>query len=314
MKDTHVDSNNANKTYGTDNEIKIKPDNVVEKRGLVAFDLSSIPAGSTVLSANLYLTVTNDDDYLVLFYPITQPWLESVTWNTQPSFVANPVGGFTLTNSKCTRVSSLSTDLVSSWVNNPATNYGVYIYPPSGTGEAKFSSREGANPPILVVDYLPPSVPDIDPLILKIMQELISLPLVTETATATVSQTPTATSSTMEGYTITPLETGFPLTTSSPTNTSTVLPVLTETRIPPGLTPTITISYSPTSIATRMGTPGIEPYPTNVTVPSQTPTKFVRPYPTKTNSGSIDNYRNDLIQENIEAYFEIIMRFLGINL
>ncbi len=311
VKDTHVDSNNANKTYGTDNEIKIKPDNIVEKRGLVAFDLSSIPAGSTVLSANLYLTVTNDDDYPVLFYPINQPWEESVTWNTQPSFDPIPVGGFTLTDSKCTRVSSLSTDLVSSWINNPAINYGVYIYPPFGAGEAKFSSREGSNPPILVVDYLPPSVPDIDPLILKIMQELASLPL--GTATATVTQTPTATITFMEGYTITPLETGLPLTTSFPSSTSTMLQVHTETSTPPGLSPTLTVSYSPTSLATRTVTPGIEPYPTQATVPSQTPTIFVRPYPTNTNSGSIDIYRNDLIQENIEAYFEIIMKFLGIN-
>jgi hypothetical protein len=121
----------------------------------VAFDLSSIPPGSTVLSAALYLTITCGGNYTVDFYPVTQPWAETVTWNTQPAYTASAAGSFTLTTSICTRVSSFNTSLVTSWVNDPTSNYGVYLFPPSGAGQATFSSREGADPPILVIDYSP---------------------------------------------------------------------------------------------------------------------------------------------------------------
>jgi hypothetical protein len=127
----------------------------VDQRGLVAFDLSSIPPGSTVLGAALYITISTGDNYTVEFYPVDQPWSETVTWDTQPTYTAASAGSFTLTTSACTRVSSFSTSLVTSWVDDPSGNYGIYLFPPSGAGQAAFSSREGTDPPVLVVNYIP---------------------------------------------------------------------------------------------------------------------------------------------------------------
>ncbi len=155
IKDTWIDKTNATTSYGSDTTLKVRPSAGVDQRGLVAFDLSSIPPGSTVLGAALYVTITTGDDYTVEFYPVAQTWSETVTWDTQPTYTASSAGSFTLTTSACTRVSSFSTSLVTSWVNDPARNYGIYLFPPSGAGQAVFSSREGIYPPMLVVNYIP---------------------------------------------------------------------------------------------------------------------------------------------------------------
>jgi hypothetical protein len=155
VKDTWVDQTNSTTSYGSDTTLKIRPSAGVDQRALVQFDLSSIPPASIVLNATLYLTVTNGGNYAVQFYPVTQPWSETVTWDTQPTFDATSAGNLSLSITSCTRVSAFSTALVSSWINDPATNYGIYLYPPNGSGQAIFSSREGANPPTLVITYIP---------------------------------------------------------------------------------------------------------------------------------------------------------------
>jgi hypothetical protein len=155
VKDTWVDKTNATASNASDSTLTIRPSAGVDQRALVEFDLSSIPAGSTVTSAALYLTVTTGNNYAVQFYPITQAWTEIVTWNTQPTYDVTSAGSMTLTTSTCTRVASFSTALVSSWINDPSGNDGVYLYPPSGAGQASFSSREGTSAPVLVVNYIP---------------------------------------------------------------------------------------------------------------------------------------------------------------
>jgi hypothetical protein len=155
VQDTWVDKTNPNASYGSDTTLKIRPTAGVDQRGLVRFDLSGIAPGSTILSAALYITVIKGDDYEVRFYPITQPWPETVTWRTQPAYDATSAGSFVLTKTVCTRVASFSTSLVSAWINDPSTNFGIYLYPPTNSGQATFSSREGANPPVLVIDYQP---------------------------------------------------------------------------------------------------------------------------------------------------------------
>jgi hypothetical protein len=155
VKDTWVDKTNSTTSYGSDTTLKIRPSAGVDQRALVQFDLSSIPPGSTVLSATLYLTVTSGGNYAVQFYPVTQAWSETVTWDTQPTYDGTSAGSLALSTTACTQVTVFSTALVTSWINDPASNYGVYLYPPGGSGQAIFSSREGAYPPVLVITYIP---------------------------------------------------------------------------------------------------------------------------------------------------------------
>ena len=123
---------------------------------MIQFDLTSIPAGSTILSAVLYLNDETGEEYTVLVHPIEETWPESVTWDTAPAFNLTAIGSFNLTLTPCVRAAWLDVSQVSDWVDNPATNFGVLLYPTGNAGEDLITSREGALPAKMVIDYLPP--------------------------------------------------------------------------------------------------------------------------------------------------------------
>jgi hypothetical protein len=148
-----VDKTSPDVSYGSDGTITIRPTAGVDQRGLIAFDLSGIPVGSTVHSAYLYLTIMAGKSYSVEFYNVTSSWDESTTWNTMPGYDANSRGNLSLSATACTRVAVFDTALVQGWVDGSILNFGIYLYPPAGSGQSSFSSREGLNPPVLVVDY-----------------------------------------------------------------------------------------------------------------------------------------------------------------
>ena len=54
------------------------------------------------------------------------------------------------------RAAWLDVHQVSAWVNDPASNFGVLLYPDANSGEVLITSREGALPAKLVIDYQPP--------------------------------------------------------------------------------------------------------------------------------------------------------------
>ncbi len=153
--DSYVDRTKPDQNFGSATTLYIRPTAGIDKRALVRFDLSSIPSGSQVLGAILYLYNDQTGNYKVNLLQVTAPWDEmGVTWNNQPAAnTGSPVGSFQLTNTKCTRAANLSNALVQSWVDNPGSNYGVMLYPPSGSGDAWFFSREGSQPPQLFVVY-----------------------------------------------------------------------------------------------------------------------------------------------------------------
>ena len=155
-QDTWVDKTGADVSYGSDATIIIRPTAGVDQRGLIAFDLSSIPAGSAIHSAYLYLTIVTGKTYTVDFYPASASWDESTTWNTMPGYDASSKGSLDLSATACTRVAVFDAALVQAWVDGTVPNYGIYLYPPAGSGQSTFSSREGPNPPVLVVDYSMP--------------------------------------------------------------------------------------------------------------------------------------------------------------
>ncbi len=161
------------------------------RRGLMRFNFSAIPAGSTITSVTLrlYMSQTQSGSQSVGLHRCSLAWTEGTafafggagtnagigdsTWNFQvyPTVPwPTPGGAFAATASATKAVSAVgfyswsSTAAlvadVQSWVNNPASNHGWVLKGNEAASATvkRFESREAAaNQPLLVVNYLPPS-------------------------------------------------------------------------------------------------------------------------------------------------------------
>ena len=110
---------------------------------MVKFDVSSVPASSTINSATLRLYVTDKrsqllSDQAVSVHPVTSEWGESqVTWVRRTSVNWSPAGGAYGGSIASVLFSSMSTgawvtfsipaSTVQSWVDSPSSNCGVLI-------------------------------------------------------------------------------------------------------------------------------------------------------------------------------------------
>jgi hypothetical protein len=155
--DAYVNAGGGN--HGGDARIKVRADNGGDHRGLVQFDLSSIPGGSPVTVATLHLYQENSQPgTIVNFHRVATTWLEGlVFWLTSPLYDASPVSGIATDNSgDCVRGIFLPTSLVQGWVDAPLLNYGLMVIGSGSNGEVRFASREDGNPghwPTLSVTY-----------------------------------------------------------------------------------------------------------------------------------------------------------------
>ncbi len=123
---------------------------------LLAFDLTSLPADAVILTATLELSQTNTyfEGIVIDTQALTSTWTEgTVTWNNQP--------GFTLVDEATEGARSGNwrrwniTPLARKWHAGTLTNHGVRLIYSSGANFVQaFSSREGADPPRLVVEYV----------------------------------------------------------------------------------------------------------------------------------------------------------------
>ena len=101
-------------------------------RSLVGFDLSAIPAGTSISQATLRLYVWKSYDYegasrTITTYRITSWWSETgATWNTQPTR-GEAYGSASITHGDWGWYPFDVTDLVRGWVNGSFSNYGVAI-------------------------------------------------------------------------------------------------------------------------------------------------------------------------------------------
>ncbi len=149
---------------------------VGQMRCLVQFDLSSIPLGSTILSAHLslyYLTwdQNNPAGRTYWAYRVNQSWLEaSATWNTYdgtnlwttPGSDYTPTGGASavVPSTNYTWMTWDVTDIVKAWIEDGQPNDGFVVRDGDETGgaiiQSFFSTSEApSNQPILEVSYTP---------------------------------------------------------------------------------------------------------------------------------------------------------------
>jgi hypothetical protein len=161
------------------------------RRGVVAFDVSgSLPAGSTILTATLTLSVIQTPPEGVnssfQLHRLTRTWSEGnkignngsaasageVTWNASQhatSAWTTPGGDFVPTVSASTPVTGVGSYAwgstsqmvadVQAWLDSPAANSGWLLRSENETAlrtVRQFGSKEGGNAATLTIDYLSP--------------------------------------------------------------------------------------------------------------------------------------------------------------
>jgi hypothetical protein len=130
--DTYVDSANAGSNFGSAGTVVVS----FTAAGLMQFDLSSIPTAAAIKRATLvlYLSKVTAAGNVVVS-PVTSAWAEgTATFGTGPT-VGSPAGSFSASRAALF-VSVDVTSLVQTWVNTPASNFGVALTSSSGASIA----------------------------------------------------------------------------------------------------------------------------------------------------------------------------------
>jgi PKD repeat protein len=152
--DAYVKSSSPTSNYGTSSELRVKTSDSTY-RSYLRFDVSSL-ANPWVISARLRLFVTDGSADGGALYPVATGWTESgLTWATAPSIGGAPIaGGAAVTAGQWREID------VTSWVRGTGTyDFGLAS---GSSSSAYYSSRQGANPPQLVIQSLPAAVPVAD--------------------------------------------------------------------------------------------------------------------------------------------------------
>ncbi len=161
--DTYMLNYSADSNYGTSEELRLTS---ASRRSLLKPDLSSIPAGATINSANLTLTwirVAAASGNLGVYRILAKPWTEAgATWNKYDGSNAWATAGclgegtdytttgyaytaFTLTTESGGSTTAINAkDIVSAWMGG-ATNNGVLLVETSGLNLGVASSEHATS-------------------------------------------------------------------------------------------------------------------------------------------------------------------------
>lgn len=176
VADAYIDGKMTTTNFGASTGLTVNgnPDDAA----LLRFDLSSIPAGSTLQSATFSLNVTGASTRTYEIYELKRNWTESqVTWKKANSATnwqsagaqgsldrgSTVLGTITATSTGVCNVvlNAAGVAVVQGWINNPATNFGFVIqdYANTNKDDLVFSSKEAApaNRPQLQLVYAPPA-------------------------------------------------------------------------------------------------------------------------------------------------------------
>lgn len=148
-KDAMVKIAFPDQNFGTNTQLQASAKTSFQKHMFLQFTVSGIPTGATNIVAKLHINsqTTASSDPIVAHSVASTSWSETaITWNNQPA-----LGSSLATVSSFTSGSDGVWD-VSSYVNANGT-FALGLDGGLTTGDTTFSSREGANPPSLVVTY-----------------------------------------------------------------------------------------------------------------------------------------------------------------
>ncbi|RLA59706.1 MAG: hypothetical protein DRR04_07780, partial [Gammaproteobacteria bacterium] len=150
MQDSYTRENTAGTNYGADNIIRIQ--NWGNMTGFVRFDLSSFPAGSTVSSAILRLSVDDvKKSGTVSIHKVLSNWDElTLTENNKPALGAALAGLTVLPINDGQIIEADVSDLVSLLLADPGNDFGLALTPDNVN--LWIDSREGGPAMELIVN------------------------------------------------------------------------------------------------------------------------------------------------------------------
>jgi hypothetical protein len=133
-------------------------------RGLVKFNLASIPAGTSISQAKLYLKTggacygSNSSPRTVTIYRANKNWSESsVTWNSSIGY-GEAYGSASVSLTSAGTYAFDITNLVRGWVNGTIANYGLMVRGPEGSGSefawfGFYTSESSSSDPYIYITY-----------------------------------------------------------------------------------------------------------------------------------------------------------------
>jgi hypothetical protein len=172
--DTRLVEREPNTNFGTIRTITV--DATPPSASLLRWDISTIPASSTILSATISLTVNVTSQHAFEIYQVKRAWSETqATWNQAAAGVPWGQPGAAAGTDRGSAVLGLATGAaegrntielnadglaaIQLWVSNPSLNHGFIIQNYNNATDALgFRSRESgiSTRPVVTISYLPP--------------------------------------------------------------------------------------------------------------------------------------------------------------
>lgn len=161
--------------FGGEDKLKVK---YGEDHGLVRFDLSAIPAGATIVYADLEMVVISAaPSSIVAVHALSESWLENTlegTAGTSNWTMRDPVNAWTtvgaappgsagpmLATFSVATLGGVTVEVprttVQAWVDSPATNHGMLLLETTDNNNPDLASRETSTSqaPQLTVTFVP---------------------------------------------------------------------------------------------------------------------------------------------------------------
>jgi PKD repeat protein len=154
VADSKVQSTKPQRNYGSEDTLRVK-DSTSTYESYLQFDVQGL-VGSAVTSAVLRLYVTDGSSVGGSLYPVDSGWLEGgITWENAPPSSGSPLGvaGAVATGTWVEFDVSAAVQVEGTF---------SFVLKDGSGSSAYYSSREGANPPQLVVTRGAPVVPAAD--------------------------------------------------------------------------------------------------------------------------------------------------------